>query len=364
MLNKKHSLPCDGGFTLVELSIVLTIIGLLIAGVLRGQEMIQNARVVATVSQVKSYEAAVAAFHDQFKAMPGDIVNASERVPGCNANCNPFMPGGGNGIVGASGWLDGWPSQITSPMPLPPASESDETLLFWLHLTKADLISGITDDALRGEDIKLGDTLPASRFDGGFVVGYGNGAFSFAGAGAFIRPFRIPTSGTTFAKYKPVINFALQTAGHIPFVTPAYAAGNGNGNGNGGGFGGPGCPGQGNGPGNGAGCGIGGGNGGANGGGNNGGGNSTAITGPNGMVVALMRDPLNGGTDLLGTPGMQPMTPSMAARIDRKMDDGAPATGFVQAYGVMSSCFISDTALQYDESITSRDCGLVFSLPF
>lgn len=149
---------------------------------------------------------------------------------------------------------------------------------------------------------------------------------------------------------------------------PAYAAGNGNGNGNGngGGFGGPGCPGQGNGPGNGAGCGLGGGNngGGNNNGGGGGGGNNAVITGPSGMVVALLRDPLSGGTDLLGTPGLQPMTPGMAARIDRKMDDGAPATGFVQAYGVMSSCFISDTLLQYDESIISRDCGLVFSLPF
>lgn len=361
-LMSKTKVHAESGFTLVELSIVLTIVGLLIAGVLRGQEMIQNGRVVATVSQVKSYEAAVATFKSQYGGMPGDIVNASERVPGCNQNCDPFMPGGGNNIVGNNTWMDGWFSQVTSPMPLPAASEGDETLLFWLHLAKADMISGITDDVLKGSTIKLGDSLPSSRFNGGFVVGYGNGAFSFADAGNRTTPYGMPRSSTTYAQYTPILDFALHVTTQVTFINKAHAAngnGGGNGNGNGGGFGGPGCPGQGNGPGNGAGCGIGGGN---NGGGNNGGGSTAGITGPVGLLVALITDPLSGGTDILSTPGLQPMTPTIAARIDRKMDDGAPATGYVQAYGVMSSCFISDTDLQYNEAIVSRDCGLVFSI--
>lgn len=90
MLFYKEECKNQNGFTLVELAIVMTIIGLLIGGILKGQELMQNARVTATVAQVKSYESATFTFIDKYSALPGDLVTASERLPGCDENCNPF----------------------------------------------------------------------------------------------------------------------------------------------------------------------------------------------------------------------------------------------------------------------------------
>ncbi|MFN7113168.1 MAG: prepilin-type N-terminal cleavage/methylation domain-containing protein [Alphaproteobacteria bacterium] len=349
----------DRGFTLVELAIVMTIIGLLIGGILKGQEMIITARVNATIAQVKGYEAAVTTFKDVYDAVPGDMPNASEKLPGCNANCNPFAAGAGNGQVGAVEWLGSWDTQTVSPMPLPPSSAADETTLFWLHLLKADMIGGITDAALRNQAATWGETHPVSKFSGGFVVGMGNGAFTIASLG-------LPRSATQLASHP----FSL----HDMIFTPAYAAGNGKAGGNagggGGGFAGPGCPGQGNGPGQGAGCGVGGGgnnNGGGGGGGGAGGGGgggaaATSTPGPSGLIVVVMSMPASSGIDELSTGGLQPLTASMAAKIDRKMDDGFPHSGAVYAYGSVNSCFMSATDLRYNESITSRDCGLVFRI--
>ncbi|MCK5555335.1 MAG: prepilin-type N-terminal cleavage/methylation domain-containing protein, partial [Alphaproteobacteria bacterium] len=54
------------GFTLVELAIVLTIIGLLIGGILKGQQLMQNARVTATIAQIQAIESATTTFRDTY----------------------------------------------------------------------------------------------------------------------------------------------------------------------------------------------------------------------------------------------------------------------------------------------------------
>ena len=81
-----------------------------------------------------------------------------------------------------------------------------------------------------------------------------------------------------------------------------------------------------------------------------------------GIVIAMLHVPTTGGIEELSTEGVQPMTPGQAAKIDRKMDDGYPASGSVYAYGLMNSCFTSSSVLQYNESVTSYDCGLVFRI--
>jgi prepilin-type N-terminal cleavage/methylation domain-containing protein len=73
------------GFTLVELAIVLMIIGLLIGGILRGQELLKNAKVTATIAQLKSVDAAMTSFRDEYSALSGDMVNPGARIPNCSA---------------------------------------------------------------------------------------------------------------------------------------------------------------------------------------------------------------------------------------------------------------------------------------
>ncbi|MDL1970468.1 MAG: type II secretion system GspH family protein [Candidatus Desulfofervidaceae bacterium] len=77
------------GFTLVELAIVLVIIGLILGAVLKGQEMIQNAKKKRLVSDLQSYSAAFYTFYDKYGQLPGDENDMDGTV-------TPFPPGDTN----------------------------------------------------------------------------------------------------------------------------------------------------------------------------------------------------------------------------------------------------------------------------
>src|ERR1700753_1601448 len=83
------------GFTLVEMSIVLVIIGLIIGGILKGQEVIASARQKATINQVNAVRSATSSYFDRYRALPGDDPSATS-VDGTLA------VGNGDGIVGAN----------------------------------------------------------------------------------------------------------------------------------------------------------------------------------------------------------------------------------------------------------------------
>jgi prepilin-type N-terminal cleavage/methylation domain-containing protein len=78
----------QSGFTLVEIAIVLVIIGLLLGGVLKGQSLIDSARVKNIIQQSTSLTSAVNAYQDRFRALPGDDVQGTTHAPGATGNGN------------------------------------------------------------------------------------------------------------------------------------------------------------------------------------------------------------------------------------------------------------------------------------
>ena len=67
------------GFTLVEIAIVLVIIGLLLGGVLKGQELINQAKIKNVINDINGVTAAVQAYQDRYRALPGDDPGAAGR---------------------------------------------------------------------------------------------------------------------------------------------------------------------------------------------------------------------------------------------------------------------------------------------
>lgn len=148
------------GFTLVELSIVMIVIGLLIGGVLKGQELIKNARITSVISQVKQTHVAYATFWDSYRAIPGDMRNATSLIQGCNAGIS-CVNGDGNNRV----WTGTWDSWTSQPWMNTPADINSENVQFWKHLALMDLISGVRESATT---VGWGETHPVTSFGSGF----------------------------------------------------------------------------------------------------------------------------------------------------------------------------------------------------
>jgi prepilin-type N-terminal cleavage/methylation domain-containing protein len=108
------------GFTLVEFAIVLVIVGLVLGGVLKGQEMVVQSKIKNVISDFSGLSAAYYGYQDRYRAMPGDDPNAALRWPGAAA-------GNGNGQV--EGRYNG-------------QTAAAESRLWWDHLRRAGFVAG------------------------------------------------------------------------------------------------------------------------------------------------------------------------------------------------------------------------------
>jgi prepilin-type N-terminal cleavage/methylation domain-containing protein len=125
------------GFSLVELSIVLVILGLLVGGVLTGKSLIRAAELRAVTTEYAAYNAAVHTFMDKYQALPGDMNNATKFWGENATHCDTAAPDGTLGTCNGNG--DGVIQPGTA------ASSPGEIFMYWNQLALAGLITGSYD---------------------------------------------------------------------------------------------------------------------------------------------------------------------------------------------------------------------------
>ena len=193
----------NSGFTLVELSIVMIIIGLLIGGILKGQQLITNARITSTIAQIKNTSTATLTFQDTYGGLPGDLASAAAKIPDC-ANAAYFCgDGDGDNIVGVLNSTGGSQSGVLTRPQI-------ETTYFWKHLLLAGLIDGIQPTS--------NPTAPAwskthpynDLSNGGFVV-YTTNKNRDEGRGLSLRLQKYVTGGAAGNVITPLLAQQLDT---------------------------------------------------------------------------------------------------------------------------------------------------------
>ena len=144
----------QSGFTLVEIAIVLVIIGLLLGGILKGQELINSARVRNLADQNSGIQAAYFGFIDRYRQVPGDMQpqDACDAIglsnfPGAPAACGSVVGGDGNGSLNVE--------------------DFGEASALWNHLAASGFIQGgYLGGAANDAAYVAGTITPVNAFNG------------------------------------------------------------------------------------------------------------------------------------------------------------------------------------------------------
>jgi prepilin-type N-terminal cleavage/methylation domain-containing protein len=121
------------GFTLIEMSIAMVIIGLIVGGVLVGRSLIAASGIRATITQIEKYNAAVNTFKGKYAYLPGDIKDPEASAFGFLARGSQPGQGNGDGVI-AGFWN---PASLTYG-----SVQTGEPTAFWVDLSSAHLIPG------------------------------------------------------------------------------------------------------------------------------------------------------------------------------------------------------------------------------
>jgi hypothetical protein len=161
------------------MAIVLAIMGVILAGVLKGQELLENARLKGLMTQINQYRLAVITFQEKYGALPGDFAKAKAYID------NALKDGQGNGTIDGPGLSNG-------------GGSDHEALSFWAHMSAAHLIPSV--GTVHGDRGSFDQGAPSCAFGGGvtvchapfedmpghwFVLGKANG---MQGNGALLTP--------------------------------------------------------------------------------------------------------------------------------------------------------------------------------
>lgn len=135
----------QSGFTLIEIAIVLLIIGLLLGGVMKGQSMINSARVRGIANDLTGIEAAWISFQDRYRSLPGDYAKASTHIVA------DAVDGNANALI----------------------DDTAEAGAVWQHLAAAGFISGSFDGeavAATTDTACVATTCPGNPFNGFYKI--------------------------------------------------------------------------------------------------------------------------------------------------------------------------------------------------